>query len=138
MNLTRHEFNDDQRGLDIRGWIQSARQRVAVAVNAELTLLHWEICFQINKDVLAGERAEYGKQVLANLAKELAAEFGAGWGVKHLRNCVQLAEVFPDREIVYALRSQLSWTHLRNLIYIPEPLKREFYIEIAKVEHQAT
>jgi predicted nuclease of restriction endonuclease-like (RecB) superfamily len=134
MNLTRREPSDNQLVSDIRSLIESARQRVAVAVNAELTLLYWEIGSRINRDVLAGERAEYGKQVLANLAKELSIEFGAGWGLKHLRNCIQLAEVFPNREIVYALRSQLSWTHLRTLIYIAEPLKREFYLEIAKVE----
>jgi predicted nuclease of restriction endonuclease-like (RecB) superfamily len=135
MNLTRSDLNTDTRLVsDIRDLIQSARQRVAVTVNAELTLLYWEIGSRINTDVLAGERAEYGKQVLANLAQTLSEDFGPGWGLKHLRNCAQLAQVFPDREIVYALRSQLSWTHLRTLIYIAEPLKREFYLEITKVE----
>ncbi len=134
MQLANIQSPENHLVSDIRGLIESARQRVAVVVNAELTLLYWEIGSRINRDVLAGERAEYGKQILANLARDLSVEFGAGWGLKHLRNCVQLAEVFPDREIVYALRSQLSWTHLRTLIYIAEPLKREFYLEIAKVE----
>lgn len=37
------------------------------------------------------------------------------------------AEVFPDLEIVAALRSQLSWTHLRELLTVEDPLKRQFY-----------
>jgi predicted nuclease of restriction endonuclease-like (RecB) superfamily len=128
--------NDAQGKLvsDIRTLIDSARQRVAATVNSEITLLYWEIGSRINRDVLAGERAEYGKQVLANLAHVLSLDFGAGWGRKQLHHCLQLAQVFPDRQIVYTLCRQLSWSHLRTLIYISEPLKREFYLEMAKVE----
>ncbi len=134
MNLTHREPTDQQLASDIRSLIESARQRAVVAVNAELTLLYWEIGSRINRDVLAGERAEYGKQVLANLAASLALDFGEGWSLKTLRHCTQFASVFPDRAIVSALGRQLSWTHLKTLIYISEPLKRDFYIEIAKVE----
>jgi predicted nuclease of restriction endonuclease-like (RecB) superfamily len=119
---------------DIRSLIESARQRTISAVNAELTLLYWGIGSRINVDVLAGERASYGKQILAGLAQTLTFEFGKGWTEQNLRHCMQLASVFPDRDILYSLSRELSWTHLRNLIYIAEPLKREFYIEMAKVE----
>lgn len=47
---------------------------------------------------------------------------------------MQFANVFADEEIVYALRRELSWTHLRSLVYMEDPLKREFYIEISKLE----
>ena len=47
---------------------------------------------------------------------------------------MQFANVFADEQIVYALRRELSWTHLRSLIYMEDPLKREFYIEISKLE----
>ena len=134
MNLTRREPTDHQLVTDIRSLIQSARQRAAVAVNVELTMLYWEIGSRINRDILAGERAEYGKQVLANLAATLAADFGTGWSLKTLRHCTQLSSVFPDRQIVSALGRQLSWTHLKTLIYVSEPLKREFYLEMANVE----
>lgn len=45
-----------------------------------------------------------------------------------------LAEIFPDIEIVHALRSQLSWTHLRLIISMEDELKRGFYIEMCKME----
>lgn len=47
------------------------------------------------------------------LSQQLTEVFGKGWGEKHLKLCIQFAESFPDIEIVYALRRQLSWTHLR-------------------------
>jgi len=47
---------------------------------------------------------------------------------------MQFAETFPDEQIVYALRRQLSWTHFRSLIPVGDPLKREFYIEMCRLE----
>jgi hypothetical protein len=134
MKLTGFESIDQKLVTDVRSLIASARQRTISAVNAELTLLYWGIGSRINVDVLAGERASYGKQILAGLAETLTFEFGKGWTEQNLRHCMQLASIFPDREILYSLSRELSWTHLRNLIYVAEPLKREFYIEIAKLE----
>lgn len=51
---------------------------------------------------------------------------------------VRFAELFPDEQIVNALRSQLSWTHFRELLAIADPLKREFYAEICRVERWST
>ncbi|MFZ4475674.1 MAG: PDDEXK nuclease domain-containing protein, partial [Saprospiraceae bacterium] len=50
------------------------------------------------------------------------------------RQCMQFAESFPDEQIVYALRIQLSWTQIRMIMFINDPLKREFYIEMCKLE----
>lgn len=119
---------------DIKKLIEKSRQNVALAVNAEITLLYWHIGKRINGEVLKNNRAEYGKQIVATLARQLTEEYGKGWGEKHLRQCMQFANVFPDEQIVYALRRELSWTHLRSLIYMEDPLKREFYIEISKLE----
>jgi len=119
---------------DIKMLIEQSRQNVAVAVNAEITMLYWQVGKRINDEVLGNERAEYGKQIVRALSVQLEAEFGKGWGEKQLRQCMQLAQVFPDQQIVYALRRQLSWTHLRSIIYMEDPLKREFYIEMSKLE----
>jgi len=123
---------------DLQGLIEVSRAKTAIAVNAEMTSLYWHVGARINEDVLANERAEYGKEVLAGVSKELSLEFGKGWGVKHLRHCMKLAEIYPDSKIVYALSRQLSWTHLRTLIYIDDSLKREFYTELAKREQWNT
>jgi predicted nuclease of restriction endonuclease-like (RecB) superfamily len=51
---------------------------------------------------------------------------------------IRFVERFPDREIVSALSRQLGWTHFRALIYIEDPLKREFYAEMCRVERWST
>jgi len=119
---------------DLRELILGARERAASAVNAELTLLYWQVGQRIQAEVLKGERAEYGKRVLATLAQHLAREVGVGWSEKLLRHCLRLAETFPDEAILSAVRRELSWTHLRTLIYLDDPLKREFYCEMCRLE----
>ena len=123
---------------EIKALITSARQRAAVAVNAELTLLYWQVGERINTEVLKGERADYGKQVVANLSKQLTAAIGKGWGVKQLLHCCRFAETFPALEKLSALRRELSWTHLKSLIYIDDELKREFYTLMAAREGWST
>ncbi|ARD39610.1 nuclease [Edwardsiella ictaluri] len=118
--------------------IQQAKQRAAMAVNSELTLLYWHIGQRINQAVLGGERADYGKHIVTNLAKQLTAQFGRGWSAQQLRHCMKFAECYTDEPIVSALRRQLSWTHIKTLIYIDDPLKRDFYSQMAICEHWST
>jgi len=123
---------------DIRQLIEDSRSRLAVTVNSALTLLYWNIGRRIHTEVLKGERAEYGEQIVATLAKQLETGYGRGFSSKNLRHMLRFAEVFPSEEIVYALSRQLSWTHLRSLIYIDNSLKREFYIEMCRAERWST
>ncbi len=119
---------------EIRQLIDAAKQRAAIAVNAELTLLYWHIGKRIQTEVLQGVRAEYGKQVVHSLSQHLTQTYGRGWGERHLRNCIYFAEQFPDLEIVNTLCSKLSWSHFRLLSTINDPLKRDFYIEVTQLE----
>ncbi|WP_440053527.1 PDDEXK nuclease domain-containing protein [Pseudoalteromonas sp. T1lg65] len=118
--------------------IQQAKQRAAVAVNSEVSLLYWHIGQRINQEVLKGGRADYGKQVVTNLAKQLTLQFGKGWSAQQLRHCMKFAQCYTDEQIVSALRRQLSWTHIKTLIYIDEPLKRDFYSQMAITEGWST
>lgn len=51
---------------------------------------------------------------------------------------IHFAEVFPKKEIVYALSRQLGWTHFRHIIYLKDRLQREFYSEMCRVERWST
>ena len=124
--------------IEVKQLIQSAKQRAVVAVNAELTLLYWQVGKRIADEVLNGERAEYGKQVIDHLAYDLTMAFGKGWNKKQLHHCLRFAEIFPEPEIVSALRRQLSWTHFKSLIYLDDSLKREFYLAMAVQERWST
>jgi predicted nuclease of restriction endonuclease-like (RecB) superfamily len=119
---------------DVRQLIDAARKRVAQAVNAELTQLYWQVGHRIGTELLHGQRADYGKQVMAELARQLTADFGKGWSERQLHYCVRIAEVLPDAEILHTLCAQLSWSHLRSIIQIEDSLKRDFYLEICRVE----
>jgi predicted nuclease of restriction endonuclease-like (RecB) superfamily len=87
------------------------------------------------RGLIAQTRADVARAVNAGL---VAAEFGRGFSEKNLRHMVRFAEVFPDEQIVSALRRQLSWTHFRSLIYLNDPLQRDFYAEMCRLEGWST
>ncbi|MBU1097062.1 MAG: DUF1016 family protein [Bacteroidetes bacterium] len=118
--------------------IEESRKQVAVAVNSTITMLYWQIGKRINKEVLKEKRAEYGKQIVQTLSENLTNEYGQWWGKRHLHHCLRFAETFPNIQIVNALRTQLSWTHIRQIISIEDELKRQFYTEMCKVENWST
>ncbi len=120
---------------EIKQLIEQSRNRVAVQVNSAATILYWNIGKRIRKEVLKGQRAEYGKRVLSELGKELTATFGRGWGEQQLRHCIRCAEVFTDERILYTLCTELSWSHIRQLMFIDDTLKRDFYTEMCRMEH---
>lgn len=119
---------------DIASLIEGSKQHVTQAVNATLTLLYWEIGKRINTEVLKNKRAGYGKQIIATLARQLAETYGKGFEEKNIRRMMQFAEVFPDEQIVASAMRQLSWTHFTLLIPLKQPLQREFYAEMCRVE----
>ena len=119
---------------DIRGLIQSARYRSAATVNSELTLLFWRIGQRIRSEVLAGNRAEYGEEVVGTLAAHLVRDHGPGFAEKSLRRMVQFAAVFPEESIVATLSRQLSWSHFVLLLPLKDPLQREYYAQMCSAE----
>jgi len=123
---------------DIRLLIESARGRTAAAVNSEMVTLYWSIGERVRKDILSADRATYGEQVVDALSRKLSQEYGRGFSRANLFHTIRFAETFPDQKIVYALSGQLSWTHLRQIIYLADPLKREFYTQMCRVERWNT
>ena len=77
-------------------------------------------------------------QVMKNLSILLNEKYGKGWGYEKLKHCVRSAYLFSEDEIRYAVRTQLTWTHLRSLMSIDDELKRRFYMEMARIEHWDT
>ena len=123
---------------DVCGIIDGARGRIAVYANSEVCLTKWYVGKRIKEDVLYNQRAEYGKQIVKNLAKKLTEKYGSGWSDKSLLHCLRIAETFDESEIISALRRQFTWTHLKTLCYINDPLKRQFYMEMCRIEHWDT
>jgi hypothetical protein len=107
--------------------IEGTRERIALTVNSELTLLYWNIGKQINEDILKNSRADYGKTIVSELSKVLITKYGVGFSKRNLHNFIKFNELYSDIQIVQTLSAQLSWSHIYSLIYINENVKREFY-----------
>ena len=123
---------------DICEIIDGARKRMATYVNTEVLLTNWHVGKRIKEDVLFNQRAEYGQQVVKRLANRLVLRYGPGWKDRKLLHCIRAAYTFTEDEIVYASRIQLTWTHLRAIMFIEDPLARQFYVEMARIEHWDT
>ena len=108
---------------DIRQSILAARQAVARTVNSSMVMLYWEIGQKIFL-ACEGKRAEYGKGLLSMLSERLTAEFGKGYTVRNLQVMRQFYEAFPN---THTLCAQLSWSHYRLLVRVPDPKARAFY-----------
>jgi predicted nuclease of restriction endonuclease-like (RecB) superfamily len=119
---------------DVRSLIEKSRATAAAAVNSALVTLYWNVGTRIRREILHGQRAGYGEAVVRAISVRLVVEYGNGFSDKNLRHMVRFSEVFPDKEIVYALRRQFTWTHIRSFIYIEDALKRNFYIEMCRIE----
>ena len=123
---------------DVRELILHAREGVARAVDSTLTTLYWHVGRRVRQDILKEKRAEYGEKIVHALSAQLEVEFGRGFGEKNLRRMIQFAEAFPDEKIVAALRRQLGWTHFKAIIPMTDPLKRDFYAEMCRIERWNT
>ncbi len=123
---------------DLRSLIIGARLNVARQVNSALVMLYWRVGKRIRQDVLKEKRAEYGEEIVPTLSAQLVPEFGEGFSKRNLWHMLRFAEVFPDERIVNALSTQLGWTHFRLIIPLDDPLKRDFYAEMCRVEGWST
>lgn len=132
--MTPLDNNPDSLLAEIRALIEEARAHVARAANSALTLTYWRVGRRIGVEILGGERAVYGSQIVVSLSRQLESEYGQGFGEKNLRRMVQFAEVFPDEAIVASLIRELTWTHFLALLPLKDPLAREFYAEMCRME----
>jgi predicted nuclease of restriction endonuclease-like (RecB) superfamily len=119
---------------DLRRMIEETRQGVAATVNAALSLLYWRVGKRIKEEILQGERAEYGKEILATVSQELVRDYGKGFSYSALTRMLKFSDAFPDRKIVATLSQTLSWSHFCEILPLHKPLQRDFYAEMCRIE----
>ena len=103
-----------------------------------LVALYWNVGKRIKTEILGNKRADYGKEIVSALSRELTLEYGTGFSEANLWHMIRFADIYPDEKILYALSRELSWTHFRNIIYIEDSLQRDFYAEMCRVERWST
>lgn len=118
--------NPEQTYTTIRQSIVHAQHKMSAAVNSAMVTAYWEIGEQIYKACGENDRAEYGKRLLEYLSAQLTTEFGQGFTVRNLRAMRQFYCCFPIR---HTLCAELSWSHYRLLMRVPDEKARAFYAE---------
>jgi len=113
---------------DVADLIDGARRRAAASVNSELVKLYWSVGKRVREEVLGGERAEYGQQVVKRLAEQLTERYGRGWSRWNLERMMRFAEWLPDGGKSAPLAHKLTWTNITELLAISDQRKRDFYL----------
>lgn len=111
--------------VDIKTIIEESKKNAVRSVDFCRVQMYWQVGFRIQEELQQGkERADYGINLIKNLAKELQPEYGSGFGVRQLEFCRQFYNTYQNTN---ALRSQLNWYQYRLLIQIDDKDKREYY-----------
>jgi len=114
---------------EIKKILRNARKKAYTAVNSAMVEAYWKIGRRIVEEEQSGrERAEYGKEIIKNLSKELTEEFGKGFGERNIRNIRQFYVLFSDYEKWKSLISKLTWTHIQKVLRVSDEKARIFYL----------
>ena len=107
-------------------WHQ-AKENAISAVNTELLDANWQTGKYIVEFEQGGKvRAEYGKQLLVNLAKDLTLQNGRGFSRSNLSYMRKFYLSFPKCETV---SHKLTWSHYFEILKCDEPLEIQFYLK---------
>jgi len=110
----------------LKGRIQAARSRAALAVNSELIRLY----HQIGYDILQRQtQLGWGAKVIERVARDLKATFPdmKGFSTTNLKYMRYFAEHCPDVQFGQQPADQLPWFHIVTLLTRLEPSEREWY-----------
>lgn len=114
---------------EIKKILKNARQKAYTAVNSVMVEAYWEIGRRIVEEEQNGkERAEYGKEILQNLSKELTEEFGKGYSYRTLREIRQFYLMFSDFEKWRTVSAKLTWSHFQKVLRVSDEKARIFYL----------
>ena len=114
---------------EIKKILKNARQKAYTAVNSAMVEAYWKIGRRIVEEEQSGrERAEYGKEIIKNLSKELTEEFGKGFSRRTLWEMRKLYVYFSDYEKVRTLFAQLTWSHFQKVLRVSDEKARIFYL----------
>lgn len=114
---------------EIKKILKNARQKAYTAVNSAMVEAYWKIGRRIVEEEQNGkERAEYGKEILQNLSKELTEEFGKGYSYRTLREIRQFYLMFSDFEKWRTVSAKLTWSHFQKVLRVSDEKARIFYL----------
>lgn len=112
--------------------IENSRKNIINNINNEMLKAYWEIGQEIVEEEQKGkQKAEYGKQIMCELSKELTLKYGKGFSKSNLFNMRRFYLTFP---IFQTVSGKFSWSHFLEFIKIEKLLEREFYMTLSSNE----
>ena len=106
--------------------IDSAKKTAAVSVSSIMVKTYWAVGKHIVEFEQNGNsKAEYGTQLLTNLAKILTLKLGKGYSRPNLNNMRKFYVMYPN---LSDMSDKLTWSHICELIKIDDELERTFYL----------
>lgn len=116
----------------ITSTIQDGQNKTVKAIRREILNTYWQIGKHIVEFEQSGNaKAEYGKQLIERLSRDLSHQFGKGFGRSNLIYIRLLYLKYPKKE---NLSHQLSWGHYYELLKIDDETERDFYEKQAAFE----
>ena len=110
---------------EIQTIILTARENAAYQINNELITAYWNIGRVIVENEQSNDiRAEYGKETLKQLSRQLTKDIGKGFSVSNLQF---MRRFYQTYQIQQTLSVKLSWSHYCELLTISDPDRRSFY-----------
>lgn len=109
--------------------IEEARRSLYRTANTTMVKAYWHIGRTIVEEEQSGsDRAEYGKELIKQLAEQLTKKYGKSFSE---RNLWYIKQFYQQWTILNAVRSELSWTHYRLLLKVENEQARLFYVQEA-------
>lgn len=119
------EKNNTKMIEEIKSIILNSRQKVFYEVNNAMLLAYWNVGRVIVENEQKGKvKAEYGKQIIKEVSKELRKTLGSGFSISNLFNMRKFYVTYPKFQTV---SRKLSWSHYCELISIENEKERSFY-----------
>ncbi|MCL2477521.1 PDDEXK nuclease domain-containing protein [Candidatus Bathycorpusculum sp.] len=115
--------------------IENRKRQAGSFANQAITLMYWEIGKYVGSVLLGGERAKYGKQIVATLSQQLSGKYGKSFEYTKITRMIKFAELFPDVEILATLSQELSWSHFIEILPLKTLEARLYYAKDAAVRH---
>jgi predicted nuclease of restriction endonuclease-like (RecB) superfamily len=122
---------EDTLADEISALIEQSRRLIYAQAGSTTISLFWQIGRRVNAEVLQSKRADYGKQIVSQLAAQLTQKYGRSFEARNLRRMMQFAEQFSDFEIVSPLATQLSWAHIIEVLPLNSLEAKLFYLNEA-------
>ena len=132
--VQKNSQNNDMTSLvnDVCNIIETGRKEAYVAAGKSAVITYWNIGRRIVKEEQQGkERAEYGAEVIKNLALKIIPRYGASYNKRNLDYYKRFYLLFPDIQIVNTCVHNLSWSHIRRILSVSDPNARLWYLRTA-------